>query len=643
MFSNINTFSWFALSSLLSVHVSEAVAIPRFGNLDGKIRRDLSKVVQRSPISPRQDATARGLVQPIWLSDDGLRYYTNVSFGTPPQPLTLALSLDGTTWAPTLPAGVSVESYCADAENDVACSYARISGFYTIPGSVTYSPRGDYEELQVDSEDTVNGIQATEHIQLRTSVLANVGLAIANSWASAPQLSLSSLPTSGNPGQQLLSVLQQAGFINTLTYSLAFTSIDRRGNVDYASGELSFGGIDETQFSGELSSFEGGNNTDVGVLPVSNIYWIGNKAGNVSIIDEDSDAGHLGVGHVSLTPYLWIPDAMFEIIVSLFADVEKPENSEVYGRNCTSPLEDLDVESLQISIDGTFITVPIDLLFFPTAGENGLCNLAIRPISDYPTATTADYILGFPFLRTAYTVFDHTHRRTHLAPRRVVFSSTSDLTPVGEGNATVSGVGASLSTKFTAATTTLSVPLHQLSETPSTTTATTTSASATPTETKVLYYYEPPKSKPNIGAIVGGVVGAVVFLATIIVLYPLLKAANQRRKRRSQRKSKAGEKSRTSSANDLSPVDSNQNGEENENDEDGDEKEDVDAITTAIAIANSKKDMPGSGESNRNSVAGARDSVTVNITEIDEASSRGGGRNSSDVKSMNTFGESEKN
>ncbi|RVD87288.1 uncharacterized protein DFL_001530 [Arthrobotrys flagrans] len=417
----------------------------------------------------------RELVQPIWLSDDGLRYYTNVLFGTPPQPLTLALSLDGTTWAPTLPAGVSAGSYCADAKNEVACSYATISGFYTIPGSMSYSPRGDYEELEID------GIQATEHIQLGISILANVGIAVANSWTSAPQLSLSSLPTSGSPGQQLLPVLQQAAFINTLTYSLAFTSVDKSGNVDYESGELSLGGIDRTQFSGELSSFESGKDTDAGVLPVSNIYWIDGKGRNVSVVDEDSDAGHLGVAYASLTPYFWTPDAMFEIIVSLFADVEKPKGSDVYERNCTASVEELDIKSLQISVDGTFITVPIELLFLPTTGEKGLCNLAIRPISEYPTTTSADYVLGFPFLRSAYTDFDHTHRRTHLAPRRVVFSSTSTLTPVGERNSTVSGTGASLRTTFKAATTTLSTPLHQLSETPSTITATATSASATPT------------------------------------------------------------------------------------------------------------------------------------------------------------------
>ncbi|KAK6506244.1 hypothetical protein TWF506_011163 [Arthrobotrys conoides] len=519
-----------------------------------------------------------------------------------------------------------------------------ISSSDTIPGSVTYSPRGDYQDLEVDSQDTINAIQATEHIQLGSSVLANVGIAVADNWTSAPQLSLSSLPTSGSPGQQLLPVLQQAGFINTLTYSLAFTSVDRRGNVDYESGELSFGGINQSQFWGELSSFESGKDIGAGVLPVSNIYWIDREGRNESIVDENSDAGHLGVGKVSLTPYLWVPNAMFEIIVSLFFDVQRSKGSEIYTRNCTASLGELDIKSLQLSIDGTFITVPIDLLFFPAAGQKDLCNLAIRPISDYPATTSADYILGFPFLRSAYTVFDHTHRLTHLAPRRIVFSSTPTLTPVGEGNATVSGTGASLRTTFQAATTTLSVPLQQLSETPSTTTATITSASAKPTETKLVYHYEAPKSKPNIGAIVGGVVGAVVFLAAIIVLYPLLKAANDRRKRQSKRKSRRRERSRTSSANNLSPVDSNQNEEGNENDEDGDEKEDVDAITTAIAIANSKKDVhvPTSDDGKRNSIAGARDSITVNITEIDEASSRGG-RKSSDVKSMNTFGESEKN
>ncbi|KAK6346119.1 hypothetical protein TWF730_010450 [Orbilia blumenaviensis] len=640
MISNINTLlSCLTLSSLLA-HVSEAIAIPQFGRPSENSKREIAHIVRRSSVSPRQEETSKGLVQQIWLSDDGLRYYTNVSFGTPPQPLTLALSLDGTTWAPTLPAGVSAQSYCADTKNEVACSYAAVSGFYTIPGSVTYSPQGDYRQLEIDGENTINGIQAVEHIQLGTAVLANVGIAVADNWASAPQLSLSSVSVLGNAGQQLLPVLQKANFINTLTYSLSFTSIDRRGNLDYSAGELSFGGIEQTKFWGKLGSFETGEDIDAGILPVSNIYWIDSNGRNVSIVDGDT-AGHLGIGQVALTPYLWVPNAMFDIIIGLFARAEKPEGSEVYTTNCTLLPDSLDIKSFQLSIDGTFITIPVNFLSFPATENKDICNIAIRPISDYPTTTSADYILGFPFLRSAYIVFDHTNHRTHLAPRRVVFSSTSDFTSVGAGNATVSGTGSPLRTTFKPATTTLSVPLRQLSVAP-TTTITTAPPSATTTETKIQYYYDPPKSKPNVGAIVGGVIGAVIFLAMVIVLYPLMKAANDRRKQQEKRRSRARERSRTSSANDLSPVDSSQNEAENENDEDGDEKEDVDAITTAIAISNSKKDETDSGEGRRSSVTGARDSVIVNITEVDEASSRGD-RNSSEVKSMNTFGESEKN
>ncbi|KAK6524710.1 hypothetical protein TWF281_011610 [Arthrobotrys megalospora] len=642
MISNINTLSCFSLLLLPLAQIGEAAAIPEFGKLGKEARRDISQIVRTSPIAPRQDAASGGLVQPIWLSDDGLRYYTNVSFGTPPQPLTLALSLDGTTWAPTLPAGVSADSYCADSRNEIACSYAAVSGFYTIPGSVTYSPQGDYQELDIDSEDTINGIQAVEHIQLGAAVLANVGIAVANSWTSAPQLSLSSQPGPGNPGQQLLPVLRQANFINTLTYSLSFTSADKSGNMNYESGELTFGAIDRSKFFGELNSFESGEDADTGVLPVSNIYWIDGQGRNVSVVGGDDEAGHLGAGQVSLTPYLWVPDAIFEVIVSLFGDAEKPKGSELYERNCTSSLDELNIKALQISIDGTFISIPIDFLLLPAVGKEDICNIAVRPMSDHPTDASSDYILGFPFLRSSYTVFDHTHRRTHLAPRRVVPSSTSNLIPVGQRNATVSGSGAPLRTTFKPATTTLSIPLHQLTTIPSATTTTTTAPpSATTTETKTQYYYEAPKSRPNIGAIVGGVIGAVVFLAVIIVFYPLLRAAKERQERREKRRSQARERSRASSANGLSPVASNQNGEGNENDEDGDEK-DVDAITTAIAISESRKDAPVSGEGRRSSVAGARDSVTVNITEIDEASSRGD-RNSGEVKSVNTFGESEKN
>ncbi|EPS45411.1 hypothetical protein H072_639 [Dactylellina haptotyla CBS 200.50] len=622
-----NTFSRLGVSSLLFAQAIQGLAI---------VRKDISGSVRRSGAIKR--ANAPGLAQPIWLGDDGLHYYTNVSMGTPPQPLTLVLSLDGTTWAPTLPAGTDEKSFCADGKNKVACSYASISGFYIIPGSVTYAPQGDYQTLAIDAEDTINGIKALEHIQLGSTVLANVGIAVANSWDSAPQLSLSTIPTSKTSGPQLLSVLEQANVINTLTYALSFTSVDRKGAKNYTSGEITFGGIDESQFFGELSTFNATNETAAGVLPVSNFYWIDGNGKNVSIVDEGIAAGHLGVGQAALSPYLWLQDSIFEIVISLFSDLKKDKTSGLYSRNCSSPL---DIQSLQMSVDGTIITISNDLLFLTTENANEICTLAIRPISEYQTNTTADYILGFPFLRSTYTVFDYTNSQTHIAPRRVVFSSSSSaFIPVGENSDPVSGTGVSLITSIKPATSTISRPLGQTvsstTPTPSATTSTAPPAATTSVETQ--YFYHASKNTPNIAAIVGGVIGAVVLLAILIVFYPLMKAHNQRRRRQKARASRARQMSRGSGNEELSPVDSN--GDPVEGDDEGDDK-DSDEIATAIAVEESKKTAIAGPYAKRESSHRTRDSITVNVTEFGSNSSQSG-RNSGSGKSVNTFGENEK-
>ncbi|KAF3937544.1 hypothetical protein ABW19_dt0202810 [Dactylella cylindrospora] len=605
MFSNTNTFSLLAISSLLLARLGESLAIDQVQRLR-MARKDLSSSVQRSePVSRRQEGAAAGLVQPIWLSEDGLYYYTNVSLGTPPQPLTLALSMEGTTWAPTLPAGVSAEAYCEDGNNELACQYAQISGFW----SVTYAPRGDFQTLSISDEGEINGIQAIEHISLGSTVLANVGLAIANSWSTPPLLSLDPAQAN-NPGPQLL--------------------VDREGVTDYGTGEIAFGGIDESQFFDELSSFNATNATGAGVVPVSDLYWIDADRRNVSIVDEDSSAGHLGVGQVSLTPYLWLQDAMFDIIISLFADVQKSNDTGIYSRKCSDPLSNIDIRSLQISIDGTIVTIPVEVLFVTLENSENVCDLAIRPISEYPVNTTADYILGFPFLRSAYTVLDHTNQQTHVAPRRPVFVEESTLTPVGANNDTVSGTGPILRATIEPVTTTLTAPLGAETTTSPTSSSPPSATTSHPVQTQ--YFYNAPSNGPNVGAIVGGVVGGVVLIAILIVIYPLKKMRDERAAARRRRAERAAERA---SAARLSPVDSNSN--DNENDEDGEDGDkDAEAVATAIAISESKK------EAARNA-AGGRDSVTVNITELDSNSSSGD-RNSRDhdVKSVNTFGESEK-
>ncbi|EWC47165.1 hypothetical protein DRE_03534 [Drechslerella stenobrocha 248] len=610
MFSNVpaNTTSLLTAALLLG-QLCAGLAIPTIPHLRPRndiTRRDVSDTVRREytvKANYKRDA-GDGLVQPIWLSDDGLVYYTNVSFGTPLQPLTLALSMTGMTWAPTLPAGETEESFCGERKNRLACEYAQVSGFYTIPGSVTYSPRGDFEGLTVGDAESINGIQAVETLKLGAAVLGNVGIAVAESWRSAPQLSLSSVRPTNQSGPQLLPVLQQAGIVNTMAYSLSFSN---------GTGEIGFGGIDNTQFFGELNTFTSKNST--GTVPVSDIYWIDGAGKNVSVVDEGSNAGHLGVGEMALTPYLWLQDAMFDIVASLFTDANKTETG-AYTRNCSDPQLQRDVQSLQLSLDGTVITIPSDLLFLPATAQD-ICTLAIRPLSAYPANTTADYILGFPLLRAAYTVLDHTNGQTHIAPRRAATASIrSTLTPVGVNGAVVSASGATPSrTTLQPATSTLAHALGLGASTPTTATTTTTSTStstesaANPTGSSKQQRFSSRAGKISIAAIVGAVVGGLIFIAVVIVFYPLGKASMQRRRRRREDREMAMQRRRVSIGTAMSPIGSD-NGQD---DDDDDDEKDAEAIAAAIAMSLSDDETASRSSHDRDVGTAKRDSLTIDF------------------------------
>ncbi|KAK6352883.1 Vacuolar protease A [Orbilia brochopaga] len=589
MFCNVNTFLLLAVSALLLLgRLCDGRAIP------APARRDVSDIVRRDPVAVYK-RDAKGLVQPIWLSDDGAVYYTNVSFGTPPQPLTLAISMTGTTWAPMLPSGETERSFCADNANALACEYAQISGFYTISSS-TFSPKDNVTNLPV-GEDTINGTQAVDTVKMGTTSFANVGIALAQTWQSRPQLSLSATAATNESGPQLLSVMKQAGIINTLTYSLSFGTVDDDGKVDYANGQIGFGGIDESQFYGELSAYTAER---PGVMPLSDLYWVSTALKNVSLIDETSQAGQLGVAEISLTPYLWLQDDMFGIIISLFANATK--TSAGYTAACGNV-----VRSLQFSLAGTVITIPSALLQTTSSSDPDTCNIFIRPMSEYPAATTADYILGFPFLRAAYTVFDYTHGQTFIASRRLVPSTT--LTPVGADDAAISAFGATLTTTIHPATSTLTSTLTMTS-------STAPSKPNTAPTTTITQRPQPyaPNTYKFVGPVVGGVVGGIVFIALIIVFRPLVKAAIRRRRRgdRDDRQM-AMQRRRVSDSTIMSPIDIASI----DGDDDDDDEKDAELIAAAIAMSISDAGDP---PDERDVGEAKRDSITIDIHGMEAVS-----------------------
>ncbi|KAH8897887.1 acid protease [Thozetella sp. PMI_491] len=231
------------------------------------------------------------------------------------------------------------------------------------------------------------------------------------------------------PYALMLSNMQKQGLIQSRAFSLDLREFDN------TTGALIFGGVDKSKFQGSLSAIpivpfpvknDDGttwNQTSYNVNVKSMSFTpAGGKSstknydlpGGTFIADLDSGTGAI------LTP----PGFTKQIC----ADV----NGNMTGTNCL-----VDCSYRQQSGGLTFgfeggktILVPYDNLFWPiTDRGTTYCWLQVGDstiVSDPPT-----YILGAPFLRSAYAVFDWDNQNVHLAQN--ANCGNSDIVAIGTG------------------------------------------------------------------------------------------------------------------------------------------------------------------------------------------------------------------
>lgn len=233
--------------------------------------------------------------------------------------------------------------------------------------------------------------------------------------------------------------------------------------------------------------------------------------------------------YIDLCRYLYLPDGLFNVVIGLFkADsiLAAPTNENQYRMPCSSALDDTTgITHFQISIRSIVITIPIKELFLPLDRGREQCTLAIRPISIYTDETTADIILGLPFLKGSYIVVDYTNSQTLIAPRRYD-GGDERLRIVGVGNATISGTGTTFESEWSPATTTITTVLntHGTGDNLDTDNGGDfiTGGDNANGDNGKPQSSDPPEGGPsggggggsgtNVGAIAGGVVGGVVFI-----------------------------------------------------------------------------------------------------------------------------------
>ncbi|KAF9573103.1 Vacuolar protease A, partial [Mortierella alpina] len=157
-------------------------------------------------------------------------------------------------------------------------------------------------------------------------------------------------------------------------------------------GSFLFGGIDKTKFVGELNQ-----------IPISTAQGV--RAGSWSI---DADAAFIGdepvPGYVKApwlfdtgTSFIGVPTAFAEAFHALIPDAEYSPEDRYYLVPCTGD------QTFGVMLNGIKYEIPyLDYIARATGGSSQCASLVM------PSMNSGLYILGDPFLRQVYVVYDFT-------------------------------------------------------------------------------------------------------------------------------------------------------------------------------------------------------------------------------------------
>ncbi|KAF3934952.1 Barrierpepsin [Dactylella cylindrospora] len=404
-------------------------------------------------------------------------FFVDVLVGTPPQFFSLAFSTSSTTWLPV--SNLTAEEFCdtvASGDSLYACFY---DSFFEPNKSSTFEPLPGELDNYYGEGLFAQGTWGSDVFKINQLSLSNVSFGLASNWTNAAELGLGvEYNRRLSPYPSIPEIMANEGAINSILYSIYINDIRNDG------GEIFFGAIDQAKFNGSLRTYESGK---VGEVPVSGVYYIAPDGTNTSLVDQELIVSNQ-IGEIQLgTPSLWIPNEVYRGLVNSVPELRYTTAYDAYTIDCSTPDEDLGV--MQFDIDGMVISIGVRQILVEYPTGSGIC--VLTAYQNEPSSTSdPEYILGTPFLRSAFAVFDWSNNKTSIAPS-IANSTASTLKEVPEG-----GIE----------------DLPQESGTPTPTTTTSPTPTATPTETTSAPAEPQSGSSTNVGAIVGGSVGGALAL-----------------------------------------------------------------------------------------------------------------------------------
>lgn len=358
-----------------------------------------------------------------------LRYYANVTIGTPPQKLRLGVD----TGSSDLWVNVPTSDYCQE---------------YDCSGSGTFDPTLSTTNKLVNHNFHIRYIDATgasgdfvadtfniagqnlSNLQFglgfySTSLKGLIGLGYA--------LNEGSVGNDGNPYPNLPQRLLDGGLINTNAYSLWLN--DREAS----SGTLLFGGVDTEKYHGTLTTLpvqkeNGGyeeflitlSDLRLSTTTGSNGFPSGPATSPMPVL--------LDSGSTSISLPKNLVDEIYDKlhVVRYISDTREAFVNCSFGR---------DPSTLDFTFATAKISVPMDeLVRDPTLDANGdqvlwlnspICRLGISPTRQ----AGAPSVLGDTFLRSAYVVYDLSNNQISIAQTKFN-ATTSNIVELGASGGT---------------------------------------------------------------------------------------------------------------------------------------------------------------------------------------------------------------
>ncbi|TGJ84810.1 hypothetical protein E0Z10_g3988 [Xylaria hypoxylon] len=371
-------------------------------------------------------------------------YYAEVALGTPPQPVILILDTG------------SSDVWVLDSNADLCRSqnlqyyYGTCLATYDPTESSTYE-LVDQDAFSIRYLDTSGAegdyIKDTFHVAGTSIDALQVGLA-ENSTINSGLLGIgfNTNVAADEPYRNIIDLFVDQDLIDTQAYSLYLD--DLRAET----GTILFGGIDTRKFIGQLKSVDILRDAQSKAFSSFTVALGSLKVGSASS-SEGSDllTAETPVILDSGTTLTYLPPRVARQVYRAFDAVDDSSNSGLVYASCDLLTSEKDT-TLNFHFgesDGPVIKVPIDELVIdnvkgyiglglelPDLPFDNVCSFGIQPLDGI-------YLLGDTFLRSAYVVYDLTHKKIALAQANLNATGTNVMEiTAASGIPLVSGVAA---------------------------------------------------------------------------------------------------------------------------------------------------------------------------------------------------------